>query len=236
MSKKVLILAIGCSLDPWAKMAVTSKQTWDSVEVDGVETIFYFGQPVKQNTDKEIYFDVKEAYSTMGYKLLLALDWALKNKEFDYIARVNGSCYVDKKELIKHVQTLQDAHLFAGAIVPKGEQYQYPWIWGGGQLLISKNIVERIIENKNKFNHKLIEDVALSKLIHDLHIPLTSGNSVSIDRNGDKWRSIGYGYNSYEFASFDELRKEGVFFYRCKQDLQRDQDEFIMRELFRVLN
>lgn len=232
MDKKVLILAIGCQLSPWDKMHQTSLETWDNTSVQGVDTVFYFGQPIKTNTDTELYFNIKESYNTMGYKLLLALDWCLNNRDFDYIARVNSSCYVDKKELIKHIQSLPETNVFAGAIV-KGDQPD--WVWGGGQYIISKDVVEKIVKCKSGFNHKLIEDVALSYLVSDLGIRFTDGKSCSIDKSGNKWRSIGYGYNSYEFASFDELRKDGAFFYRCKQDLDRTQDEFVMRELYRVL-
>lgn len=212
-------------------MHQTSRETWDSVHIDGVETVFYFGEPIRENTDKEVYFPIKEGYNTMGHKLLAAFDWALKNREFDYIARVNSSCYVNKSELLRHVQDQPSNNLFAGAIV-KGER---EWLWGGGQFLISKDVVEKVIANRARFNHRLIEDVALSHLVSDLGIEFTDGKSCSINRNGDKWRSIGYGYDSYEFTNFDEIRKEGVFFYRVKQDLNRDQDEFVMRELFRVL-
>jgi mRNA degradation ribonuclease J1/J2 len=60
--KRILILTIGCSLEPWSVMAKTSQDTWDSVKVDGIDTVFYFGSPVKPNTDKEIYFDIEESY------------------------------------------------------------------------------------------------------------------------------------------------------------------------------
>lgn len=231
-SKKVLILAIGCSLDPWLKMRETSRQTWDSIQVEGVETVFYWGQPRKENIETDIYFDVKEGYNTMGYKLLYALEWAYNNKLFDYIARVNGSCYVDKRELIQHVQTLPETNLFAGGVC-KGDKPD--WCWGGLQYLISKDVVKRIIDNQKLFKHNLIEDMALSYLVSDLGIPFTSGKGCSIDRDGDKWRCIGYGTESFEFANFDEFQKQGHFFYRCKQDLDRDKDEFVMRELFRIL-
>ena len=81
--KKVLILAIGCSVPPWKVMRKTSAETWDSINVTGVETVFYYGNPVMPNTSTEIYFPVTESYYTMGEKMLLAFDWALKNKEFD---------------------------------------------------------------------------------------------------------------------------------------------------------
>ena len=115
--KTCLILVIGCDLEPWRVMAETSQQTWDSVDVKGTETIYYFGRPVKDNTDKAIYFDIEEDYYSMFEKMLCAFEWALQNKEFDFVARVNSSCYCDKKKLIEYVQTLPDENVLAGGFV-----------------------------------------------------------------------------------------------------------------------
>lgn len=232
--KKVLILAIGCDLDPWKEMFNTAQQTWDSIEVEGVETIFYFGHPVKENTDKCIYFPVEETYAKMGHKLLMALDWVLQNKEFDYIARVNSSCYVDKKELIKHVQTLPEKDLFAGLVVEASESNPL-WVWGGGQFLLSKDVVQKIVDNREKWNHEVMEDIGLSFLVSDIGIPYTNGKACSIDKSGEHWTLIGYRTASINFTNFECLKDNGHFFYRCKQDHDRSQDKIIMEQLFNVL-
>ena len=70
--KKVLILVLSSNKHPYDVMIDTQMSTWDSFEVDGTQTIFYCGDPVKDNTDKIIYFPIKEEYSTMGHKALLA--------------------------------------------------------------------------------------------------------------------------------------------------------------------
>ena len=49
--KKVLILVLSCETPPYNKMVDTSKSTWDSIEVDGVETIYYFGNHNDKRTD-----------------------------------------------------------------------------------------------------------------------------------------------------------------------------------------
>ncbi len=229
--KKVLILAIGCSLDPWKKMYETSKETWDSVEVQGVETIFYFGNPIDENTQDRIYFPIEEGYFNMGYKMLEAFKWALENKEFDYVARINGSCYVDKRELIKYIQILPEKEIFQGGIV----EHTPKWMWGGLQFIISRDVIQRVVDNENKFQHNLVEDVALSYLITELGIPYTSGKGCSIDRDGENWRLVGYGGESYTFNNFKSIRDNGNFFYRVKQDGDRKQDEYLMKELYKIL-
>lgn len=232
--KKVLILAIGCQLDPWNKMIQTSLNTWDSISVEGVETIFYCGHPLKQNTDKIIYFDVKENYHTMGEKMLQAFDWALKNKDFDYIARVNGSCFVDKKQLVKFIQALPEFNCFS-ALEVTDKDASMNWAWGGGQFIISKDVIEKIVNNKPYWNHGVMEDVALGRFIHKMNIPYLPGKACSINKTGKGWILIGYGGDSIEFTNFEDVKNLENHFYRVKIDNDRDVDAFLMNELFSVL-
>lgn len=230
--KKILILIISSQLEPYAKMIQTSLQTWDSINIEGVESIFYCGNPVKENTDKIIYFPLDESYATMGEKTLRAFEWALQNKEFDYIARVNSSCYVNKKELIKYIQNLPDKEVFAGI----GVDSEPKWMWGGGQYIISKDVIELFINNKGLWNHAIMDDVAISYLANELNTPYTNGRACSIDKNSKGWTCLCYGESSIEFIDFADMNKlDNQFFIRVKQDLNRNRDEFIMRELFKNL-
>jgi len=237
--KTCLILAIGCSLEPWGKMLDTSQKTWDSIFVEGIDTIFYFGNPVKENTDKAIYFPIEESYAKMGEKMLQAFEWVLKNKTFDYIARVNSSCYVDKKELIKHIQALPGTDVFAGLEI-KATETERRWMWGGGQFLMSRDAAEKIVENKHLWYHGEMEDKALSYIADDLKIPFTQGKALSIDRDGSNiagWVAIVYGGGeSFKFTDFADVKKlDNHFFYRVKQDNDRNMDAYVMQQLYNNL-
>lgn len=233
--KKVLILVIGCQLDPWNKMTQTSLDTWDNISVDGCETIYYFGEPLRPNTDNKIYFDIPEGYNNMGYKLLSAFDWILKSKEFDYIARVNGSCYVNKVNLINAVQDMPDNNLFAGIQVD-ASQTEPAWLWGGGQYIISKDVVQKVVDNQNKFNHSKIEDVSLSHLVTEIGIPFTQGKACAIDKTENGWRCLRYGGGeSFEFTDWQDIKKADEYFFRCKHDPDRTVDEYVMKQLFNNL-
>lgn len=229
--KTCLILCIGCSLDPWQKMHETSINTWDSISVDGVDTIFYFGNPIRENTDKEIYFNIEESYFTMGEKMIQAFEYSLKNKSFDYIARVNSSCYVDKNKLIEYVQTLPDTNCFAGVEVESDPK----WMWGGGQFILSKDVAESVVNHKNSWDHTVMEDVGLSYMINDLGIPYTKGKACSINKTENSWTLIGYGGDSIEFTDWNDVKPLSNHFYRCKVDLHREQDAVIMNNLYNVL-
>jgi hypothetical protein len=232
MRKKVLILTLSADFPPYDKMIYTAQETWDSIDVPGCETVFYCGESSKPNTDKIIYLPVKESLHTMGEKLLLAFEWALKNKEFDYIARPHSCIYVNKKELINYIRELPDENVFAGLRVVSEKS----WIWGGSGLIFSKDVVRKLADHQNEFQNGYMEDIGLSYLATKLGIPFTDGRGCSIDKMGERWICLSYGTNSFEFSDFSEITKsKGQFMYRVKQDYDRNQDEYVMRQLFKYL-
>lgn len=235
--KRVLILVIGCSLEPWDVMPATAAETWDKEPVDGLDVITYFGQPVKPNTEKAIYFDIEEGFERMGHKLLNALRWCLENKDFDILVRINSSTYINKQELNKYVQGLPATGLFEGLEVKGTEQYGFSWCWGGLPFLISKDVVHNLVVNSDYYDHQLIEDVAISKLANRLGVKFKSGTGCSIDKVGNEWRMLQYGHGqSFTFSAWEDVKKaEGQFAFRVKQDDDRTKDKFIMQRLYENL-
>lgn len=237
MNKTVLILVLSSDFAPYSKMIETSMNTWDSIQVPGTETIFYCSKkdnPGKQSTDKVLYFNVGNSLFDMGHKNLATFEWALQNKQFDYVARVNASCYVDKKALIKYIQDLPSENLFAG--VETESQNGFRYCWGGCQYILSRDVISQMVENKSKWQHRYMEDEAMSLLAVELNIPFYNGKSGSIDKTEDGWRCISYGGESISFIDFADLKKLNHHYYRVKQDQKRDVDEYIMEQLFKALN
>jgi hypothetical protein len=232
--KRVLVLVMSCQDAPYGAMLKTSQKTWDSISVPGVDTVFYCGEPVKEDTDNVIYFPVNESLHTLGEKTLLAYEWALKNREFDYIARVNASTYVNKKELIKYIQTLPDKNVFAGLEVEASETTEH-WIWGPS-FILSKDLIQLIVDNKSMWDHSIMDDLATSFLLNKFNIPYTPGRACSIEKKENGWLCFSYGSQSIEFTNFADLNKlDNQFFFRVKQDLNRSLDEVIMNKLFKAL-
>lgn len=232
MSKRCLIAVISCQDQVYAPMIETSMRTWDSIEVEGCETIFYCGIPQKQNTDKIVYFNVRESLHSMGFKDLEFFQWALQNKEWDYMARVNSSCFVDKKELVKYCQMLPEKEVFEGLeVVPHG------WVWGGGMFLISRDVIQLILDNKKEWNHNEMEDMAMSKLVASKGIKFRPGRACSIDNMAAGQHTLMvYGHGEgCTFSNWSEFKKpEGQYFYRVKQDHNRHLEPDIMEQLKRI--
>lgn len=233
--KKVLILVVSCEAPPYGKMIETSLSTWDSIQIEGVETVFYCGQSTKEDTEKVIYLPVKDSLMSMGEKTIQAFEWALKNKSFDYIARVNSSCYVNKKKLIKHVQGKPDTGLYCGV---QAESYGIPYLWGGCQYIISKDIAQLVVDNCKQWDHTKIEDVSIAKLLTELGIAFDgSGNAAAIHLEEKDNLCLVYGQGeSMRFTDYKDLNKyENQYFFRVKQDGKRHLEEGIMNELFKAL-
>lgn len=219
---------------PYEMLTDTQMSTWDSVNVNGVETIYYIGN-CSLIKPRMVKFPVDESYKTMGYKNLLAFEWAIQNRQWDYMARVNSSCYVRKHKLIDYAQTLPDKGLFRGIGVV-GQSGEVEWLWGGMQYIISRDVVELILQHQIMWAHAFMEDVAMSKLVKYTGIPLdTSGRGCSIDPKDGHWVCCAYEDNrivSFEFLDFSEMKKaENQHFIRVKQNADRRTDVEIMKSL-----
>lgn len=229
--KTVLVLVLSHHKPPYDRMVTTALETWDSVEVEGVQTIYYF-DGTKNNTDKFLYVKVDSGLLSMGKKTLAAFEYAM-GLQFDYIARIHSSIYCHKQALIEYVQTLPDTNVFAGSVASSANHFQY--VWGGTGFILSRDVVTKIVANKHHWQHKYMEDESMSLLANWLSIPFCAGKAGAIDNMVDHWRCISYGGESITFTDFSELKRLNHHFYRVKQDGKRWVDEFIMRELFKLL-
>lgn len=230
---KILILVLSCENEPYGKMIATAKNTWDSVHVDGVETIYYCGNKEKQNTEDTIYIPVTEELLNLGYKTLGAFEWAINNKEFDFIARVHSSIYVDKKNLYEYCKKLRKDNLFGGAEAMSMHGFKYQW--GGVGFILSRDVVQRIVQAKSLWNHKYMEDESLGIITRGLAIPYYPAYSCAIDKMENDWRIITYnGPGSFNFSDFSDLKHLNHHFYRVKHDGDRNVDEYVMNELFKT--
>lgn len=231
--KRILILCLSSEIPPYDRMIETAQRTWDSVEVENMETIFYCGKSEKTNTDKIVYLNVDEGLLNLGHKTLSAFIWALSNKQFDYIARVHSSIYVNKIKLKEYVENLPETNVFD--CIPADSQNGFKYGWGGLGYVISKDVIEKIVDNQNLWPHKYMEDESMSLLVAGLGIPFRTGYAAGIDKKEIGWQCISYGGESIEFQNFEDLKRLGHHYYRVKNDGLRHLDEHLMNELFKSL-
>ena len=151
----------------------------------------------------EISSSLTESYSLIGLKTVRTFEAILKLLEFDYVYRTNISSYVDLNGLSSFVGKLDDPDLefFGGAI---GTHNGYKFASGSGYL-IGRNLVEKAVESKAAWDHSLIDDVALSKLLFEWH----GVEPVGISR---------IDLNSILITEGLDVDSSTNFHYRCKTD------------------
>lgn len=162
----ILVLSLKDENGIYSKFYETQKKTWDSINVEGVETYYFFGN---QNKNKfignDIFLNVNESLYNCGHKTLLAFD-LIKNLDFDFVFRTNSSSYVDKQILKDFLKSKKPTNHYSGVI---GTHAVVNFASGCGYV-ISKDVLLKVLENKNNWNHSLIDDVSLAVLLNNIKI------------------------------------------------------------------
>lgn len=149
----------------------------------------------------QISLNLTESYSLIGLKTINTFKTVLKLMDFDYVYRTNISSYVDLALLSEYVENLDDEELnFYGGVV--GEHRGIRFASGSGYL-IGWNTLKKAVESSNLWDHSLIDDVALSKLLYQKHGIIPS----QISRRD--FKSVA----EVEQAAFSA---DANFHYRCK--------------------
>lgn len=231
--KTVLIYVLGANMHPYPMLMLCSMATWDSVQPDGTQT-YYYTSPVSFNNARIKQFNVPEGYHMMGHKNLVAYDWALKNLQWDYMARVNASTYVRKKALVAYCQSIPETGLIRGVVA--GDPANGGFMWGGANYLMSRDVVQKLVDHRSQWDHSIMEDMAVSKLAMSLGIQLDKyGRACSMNRKNDgRWLCIWYadGKSGGCEGNWPRDFKRAAHFVRVKQDGNRNLDCDIMRELW----
>lgn len=235
--KTILIYVLSSRTQPYEAMIQQAMDTWDSRELPGTQTMFYTGYPIAPKIHpRVISFPVENDLHSIGRKNLVAYQWALQNLQWDYMARINSSCYVRKAALLQWVQGLPDKGVLQGIGAP--DRGGAMFLWGGAQYIMSRDVVQALVDRSGEWDHLAMEDVAMSRLALKIGIPLDmGGRACSINRrvdNGD-WLCIAYGgKDSFEFSDLSEMKRASdQHFIRVKQDGMRQMERMIMETLHR---
>lgn len=242
--KRVLILVLSTEMSGvqgngpayhYRTLAELSRATWDREDVDGVETIFYFGRTGKEATFKILYTAAEdEGLQNMGHKTIAALRYAIANRKFDYIFLANSSLYVNKAKLLAYVQEQPNWGLAQGVCAPEGE---FHFLWGPARLL-SRDVVEAVVAHRDLWNHALMDDNALSRVLREIGIPLDcagSMTSVALTPDG-RYDLLAYENGHGGGMTVPDLKSVPVnlpnqFCFRVKTDANRSNDLRFMKEL-----
>lgn len=223
----VLILVMSAQRAPWGALMDESLRTWDEM----ADAMYYLGHKPRRAGMNFIHSPFDEGLLNLGRRTLHAYEYALSLPGWDFIARVNSSCYVHKRKLSEYCAKLPKTGVLCG--VEADSKVGFRYLWGGGQYILSRDTVELIAANRSRWNHAMMEDVAVSRLALDLGIEWNGqGAACSINRDGEGYICISYGGESFQFKDFAEFAEKNTnHFIRCKHD----PDRIVDLEWFRKL-
>lgn len=235
----VLILVLSARRDPWGSLMDCSIETWDAEDHPQTKTRYYCGQlgqqpitsPFKMPPWSEVWYSPQydEELERVSPRTMEAFEKSLE-LEWDFMARTHSSTYVHKRNLVEFCETLHRKNLLCGLMVG-GDR---PFMWGGGSFIMSRDVIEQFVANKDRWNLNVMEDNGITELANELSIPLSGiGRMASIDEHPTRYVVTTYGTGEgFTFTDWSDINKARPHFYfRCKQDLQRHKDLDIFRKL-----
>jgi hypothetical protein len=111
-----------------------------------------------------------------------ALSYVNSNFEFDYVVRTNVSSYWNLKRLLEMLDRAPRNDLYMGVIgksyIPKLNA-EIEFISGAG-IILSKDVVELILQNRDRIEADFIDDIALGILARNLNVKVTDAKRKNI--------------------------------------------------------
>lgn len=175
--KKTAVLVLTHKSHPFDFMEQCIRETWGSVIHPSVKIWFYYGDSDNfEIQDNNIFCPYDEGYVNIGRKTICAFEYLLTT-DFDYIFRPNSSSYVNIDKLYEFTQTLPTSLVYSGSSIPYDTVGE---CCSGCGFFLSRDLVEMIVRNKEKWNHSLIDDIALCELLFELNVKMVSSPRLKI--------------------------------------------------------
>lgn len=148
--------------------------SWDSVEVEGVRTVYYYGGGKGWVNDKEFSADADDLYYRMHWKLALALK-ELGDLKDTLIFRTNSSSFVCKRNLVEYAKKLPTEGLYCGWGL-EDSNYDGGMCISGSGIWLSSDCVEILKEELNS-EMNCEEDVLIGRVLRGKGIVATDDRS-----------------------------------------------------------
>jgi hypothetical protein len=158
----VLVLVLGCRDDPYPMLIETIKATWASIDVEGVDVVFYYGGTERAAAGRDVFLPVPDDLAHVGDKTLTAFECVLERREFDVLFRTNCSSYVDLHNLLAFVKARGRRSGFYAGLV--GGHAGTRFASGSGYFL-SRDLVDLAVSRRAEYDRTLLDDVALGSLL-----------------------------------------------------------------------
>lgn len=171
---RILIMVLSYDESPYKELMQAQQASWDSVEVEGIDTIYYHGSLAAGDKvtcsvliknaiwSREVQFKCTDAYYLMSKKLKKCLEY-VKDWDYDYIFRTNSSSYICKQKLKEFAETLPKEKLYAGWTFTDSEDFGGKCASGAG-FWLSRDTAE-ILRNEIDPDFEMEEDVYCGRIL-----------------------------------------------------------------------
>lgn len=186
---RILILVLSYNVEPFSDFMRASLETWDSINVKGVDTYYYHGQ--KLNCSDE--------YEMMHWKLKLALD-NVNYHDYDLIFRTNSCSYIHKKRLLKISKKLPLTNCYAG--------WQNGTYISGAGIFFSPDVLD-LLRNELTDKPHGAEDVLIGQILTGRVPMINEGSRHDARVEGIKGRLKSYHFR-FKTSNIHEERYRDV--------------------------
>jgi hypothetical protein len=176
---KVLILVSNSTFYPSNLIVPFIKKTWGKDK--RVDTIYYEGGGEEVTFKNNVLkLDVASTSEKVNEKGIKAFRWVLENRDFDFVFRCTTTTYLNIDGLLRFLDDKKPKNFFCGPVdyypplnIPQDQKIMFV---SGAGCFFSKDVLETFMQNIEKYDESLNDDVGISKLlISDLGIKVTEG-------------------------------------------------------------
>ncbi len=159
----ILVLSYHDNGNIYDKFQKAQSETWDSINYPEIETYYFYGNSEENKiVDNKIYVNVPEDLWKCNIKTIDALELLNSIVEYDFLFRTNSSSYVDKKILMDFLSDKPVREYYAGhSAIDQGVNYV-----SGSGIILSKDLVDLIINKKNEIDLNLMDDASFAKILN----------------------------------------------------------------------
>ncbi len=165
----------------------------------------------------------KEGLRYLGRNFLAATQYAYSNK-FDFMLKTTISSVLNSEKLQEFLDSHnQGSPLYAGRKItpPDGRVRKNFTFVSGSCVLLNRESMGLILENAQYWDHGLLDDVALGKLLH-MKVPVTEFSSMDLSSIND-------------VTTLSEKNFQNTVHFRCKSEQRPRNDSEIMKLVFNRL-
>lgn len=125
----------------------------------------YSDSKLLKTADPVIHIWFPDSYLTYRWKELALFDYFIKETDCEFLFITSTSSYVNPRRLVEFISLLPKTSVYTGAIPYVDAQFV-----SGSNRILSRDVVQKILDNALRFDPTIIEDVALGQLIEKLNV------------------------------------------------------------------